>query len=210
MNYSKALFGLFFICVACNSKNEIPAIPQEDEVLYSDDFYIKEVNQSFGYDDLGYFDTSYQVQYFGMCSFSNTSNFRISNSNYNCDDTFNIILDNLEVDTFLNMDLSLKKVDYGFVDSAVFIKSLQRATVTAKAQGSEFNPSVSGLLMQQGINGLHYGFVDSTFANKMYVYYSASFIVDSIQLGVSCECYALDCFEKLEDFERITRSIRLK
>ncbi|MFT5819467.1 MAG: hypothetical protein ACI8ZM_000691 [Crocinitomix sp.] len=210
MNYFKGLFVLFIICIACNSKNDVSTVLQEDAVEFLDSFYLKEINQSFGYDDLGYFDTSYQAHYFGMCFYSNFSNFKISNSNYNCDDTFGIMQEYHEVDTFLNMELSVKKVNYEFMDSTVFLKDMEMARVTVKAQGGKFNPTVSGIITQQGINGMDYGFVDSTFVNKMYVYYSASFVLDAIQFRVNCKCYAVDCFDKLEDFERITRSIRLK
>lgn len=210
MNYSRALFISFILIIACNSKDEAASFSLIDQIVHSDSFYLKEISQFIEYEDQKYFDTLYQVKYEGMCSKSNTSKLRISNSTYNCDDTFGILLDNLKVDTFLSMDIALLKVDYGFIDSAVYKKQLKRAAYAAKARGGDFIPSVSEIFSAQGINGLHYGFVDSTFANKMYVYYSASFVLDSIQLGIRCECYAIDCFDKLKGFQKIIRSMRLK
>lgn len=209
------LKNIFFILVAvilfkCSNKTEVKTTIATEKPVFSNQFYFKEIDQSFGFNDYGFFDTSYQVQYFGMCSFSNTSNLRFSNSAYNCEDTFGLIYDNVPLDTFLNMDFTLTKVNDKDIDSLVYKKSINRARTTYKAQGSDFNPAIAGMFNQQGIIGLHYGTVDSSFANKMYVNYNARFILDSIELGVDCQCYAIDCMNKLEDFEKIVRSLRIK
>lgn len=133
--FSTFLIISLVLCCCQPNQPESSSIIDSVENNKRDSLFMQQSNAVIYYDKTPLFDTTFMVFYGSMCYQGSQKNprYRISNSNYNCTDTFGFILNDIPVDTFLNMDFSINKVYYSNPDSSYFNKAINLAETIRRA-----------------------------------------------------------------------------
>lgn len=201
---------LILITLSCERSYYIDNIGLSGEEIsspkYPDNFNIIGSGKFLGFDSNELFDTSYYSYYGNMCS-SPTEYFTFSNSDYLCQDTFDLLARFSKSDTMLLLKVNQEvlqdsvRLDNDFIDLKINI-----ANVTHRASASNVEIIFDTIQEINNINFAYYIFVDTSQNEITESGLNAYAVVDNVLISILCKTYKTDAIKMIEKFKSILNS----